>query len=261
MIASSDFSSGHRMRHGCIGIRGFRCLSVGGKCRRQSFVRQSQTGPAIPVDLLSCSSLAGGRWTRTNTRSWSTGITETSGGYCGRHHRTGCVSRSLFMAALLAGKSLLVQDCQSESTSKGQSRIFWNWTGTAKCQSFQSYRDSRLTSITSASKCTQPTGLILRNTQRLGLAQSVGGRLRKRLATYCDRFASGELTFTGLGSSVRRCETSCAAWPVLTRWRGHLTPGTQERRAARSMSGLANLSRTVRTVTTQLLSGTKKQCL
>lgn len=261
MIVSSDFSLGLQTLRGYTGIPESRYSSVGGKCRRQSSGQPSQIGRAIPADSLSCSSLAVGRWTLTNTQFWSTGIIETLGGSCGRHHKTGCASQSLFMEALLVAKSSSAQDCQSESTSKGQSRIFWNWTGIVRCQLFQLYRDSRSTSITSVSKCTQTTGSISRSIQRSELAPSVVGRLRKRLATYCDRSASVESTFTALGSSARRCETSCAASPVLTRWLGHSTQGTQARRAARSMNGLASPLRTVRTVTTQLLSGTKKRCL
>lgn len=261
MIANSDFSLGLQTLRGCTGIQGFRCLSVGGRCRRQSFVQPSQIGRAIPVDSPSCSSLAGGRWTRTSTRFWSIDITETSGGSCGQHLKTGCASRSLFMEASPVAKSSSVQDCQSESISKGQSRIFLNWMGIAKCQSFPSFRASQSTNTTSASKCTQTTGSISRSIQRSELARSVVARPLRRRATFCGRYASEESTYTGLDSSVRRCETSCAALPVPIRWHGHSTHGTQEQRAARSMNGLASLSRTVRTVTTQLLSGTKKQCL
>lgn len=260
MIVSSDSSLGHRTRRGCTDIRESRCLSVVGKCRRQSSLLRSQTGLAIQADSQNSSSLDDGRSTHMNIPCSSTGITETSGGSYGLLHRIGCANRSLFTVALLVARNSSVQGCQSENTNKGQSRIFWNWTGIAKCRSFPLFRDSRLTSITSASKCTRTTGSTSRSIRRSELARFAVGRPLKRLATYCDRFASGESTFTGLVSSVKRCETSFAALPALTRWRGHSTQGTQERRAARSMSGLASLSRIALTVTTQLLSGTKRQC-
>lgn len=260
MIVSFDFSLGHRTQPGCTDIREFRCLSVVGKCRPQSSRQRLLIGRAIRADLLNSSSSDDGRWIHMNTQCSSTDITETSGGYSGPRRKTGCVSQLSFTVVLLVVKSSSGQDCQSENTNNGQWIIFLNWTGIAKCRSFQSYRDLRSTSITSVLICIQTMGLISRSIRRLVSARSVVAKPRRRLATYCDRFASEESTFTGLGSSVRRCGTSCAALPVRTRWHGHSMRGTQERRAGRLMSELASLSRTVRTVTTQLLSGTKRQC-